>query len=291
MPVSQQLPTTVIVLVTFVGLIVAGIVVAQVAHHVRQRRKRLAMEAARSKLLAQINALKKLRYCMNQQECSCCKKSPREDCKFCLIVKKCDQRVIHPCEGEGDCPGTAHMDCAICLESFLDGDALRLLPCRHIFHVVCADKWLEKQALPGDSDPSCPMCKHVAFRLGGEAEAAEASLAVAMPRPQPQLPQPPQLQPALATPAAVARAAGTSTSQWRPGSSAQHESTHRQLWRARVAVAVAPEPAHANIVSRWHSLPNSSHDHEHAEEEERALHHEHEREELAHPHEHGPLAV
>lgn len=68
--------------------------------------------------------------------------------------------------------------CAICLETYEDGDSLTGLPCRHSFHTQCIRPWLSgKSAL-------CPMCKSEAFGKGGlflatapRLEAAFAELA------------------------------------------------------------------------------------------------------------------
>ncbi|KAI4355681.1 hypothetical protein L6164_004428 [Bauhinia variegata] len=42
--------------------------------------------------------------------------------------------------------------CCICLAKYVDNDELKELPCFHVFHVVCVDKWLKINA-------SCPLCK------------------------------------------------------------------------------------------------------------------------------------
>lgn len=42
--------------------------------------------------------------------------------------------------------------CCICLARYADNDELRELPCIHVFHVECVDKWLKINA-------SCPLCK------------------------------------------------------------------------------------------------------------------------------------
>ncbi|KAF5466666.1 hypothetical protein F2P56_016573 [Juglans regia] len=42
--------------------------------------------------------------------------------------------------------------CCICLAKYVDDDELRELPCVHVFHVECVDKWLKINAL-------CPLCK------------------------------------------------------------------------------------------------------------------------------------
>lgn len=42
--------------------------------------------------------------------------------------------------------------CSICLASFLNGEELISLPCRHLFHPGCIRPWLLRKAL-------CPLCK------------------------------------------------------------------------------------------------------------------------------------
>lgn len=44
-------------------------------------------------------------------------------------------------------------ECAICLELMEDEIQVRGLPCGHVFHVTCVDKWLLYR------QPSCPVCK------------------------------------------------------------------------------------------------------------------------------------
>ncbi|KAL0359854.1 UNVERIFIED_CONTAM: RING-H2 finger protein ATL56 [Sesamum angustifolium] len=44
-------------------------------------------------------------------------------------------------------------DCAICLDSFEEGDECRNLPvCKHLFHTKCVDRWIGKK-------PTCPVCR------------------------------------------------------------------------------------------------------------------------------------
>ncbi|TMW84905.1 E3 ubiquitin-protein ligase At1g63170-like [Solanum lycopersicum] len=47
-------------------------------------------------------------------------------------------------------------ECSICLSTYDDGDELRELPCGHLFHCPCIDKWLYMSA-------TCPLCKRNVF--------------------------------------------------------------------------------------------------------------------------------
>jgi hypothetical protein len=45
-----------------------------------------------------------------------------------------------------------HDECSICLGHFEINDRLRTLPCHHIYHKACIDRWIQQSS-------SCPMCK------------------------------------------------------------------------------------------------------------------------------------
>jgi Ring finger domain len=50
--------------------------------------------------------------------------------------------------------------CVICLEHFTPGDRLRLLPCKHSFHVGCIDRWLSgSHSFEDCYTAGCPTCK------------------------------------------------------------------------------------------------------------------------------------
>ncbi|KAK9713732.1 hypothetical protein RND81_06G047700 [Saponaria officinalis] len=59
--------------------------------------------------------------------------------------------------------------CAICLEDYVVGDKLRVLPCRHKFHALCVDSWLTSWRT------FCPVCKRDARTTNGEPPASEST--------------------------------------------------------------------------------------------------------------------
>lgn len=74
----------------------------------------------------------------------------------------------HPREAPPPKPPTPPLDqqqqqrdfCVICLEHFVQGDRLRVLPCTHSFHVGCIDRWLSGSHSFDDCYTSgCPTCK------------------------------------------------------------------------------------------------------------------------------------
>lgn len=52
--------------------------------------------------------------------------------------------------------------CTICLCEFLDQDDVRRLPCLHLFHIDCVDRWLQQ-------NKRCPMCRMDIDYRGGDS--------------------------------------------------------------------------------------------------------------------------
>lgn len=61
------------------------------------------------------------------------------------------------------------MTCSICLEDYIAGEKLRILPCQHKFHAFCVDYWLTSWRT------FCPVCKRDARTNTGDLPASEST--------------------------------------------------------------------------------------------------------------------
>jgi len=59
-------------------------------------------------------------------------------------ISEIPQRVVTVAE-------TTDRTCSICITELQPGEAVRQIPCNHLFHVACLDQWLQINA-------RCPNC-------------------------------------------------------------------------------------------------------------------------------------
>ncbi|KAM3866769.1 E3 ubiquitin-protein ligase RNF130 [Diretmus argenteus] len=64
-------------------------------------------------------------------------------------IGKLTTRTVKKGDKETD-PDFNH--CAVCIEGYQLNDVVRILPCKHVFHKMCVDPWLNEHC-------TCPMCK------------------------------------------------------------------------------------------------------------------------------------
>jgi hypothetical protein len=67
--------------------------------------------------------------------------------------------------------------CVICLSEFENGDAVRRLPCRHLFHRTCVDDYFNRQVSSSDREQNshrrtesacstpCPICRQDILKI------------------------------------------------------------------------------------------------------------------------------
>ncbi|KAJ2706688.1 hypothetical protein H4R19_004990 [Coemansia spiralis] len=78
-------------------------------------------------------------------------------------------------EGQSDdCHPPRVPQCVICLEEYQVGEAVRVLPCGHIFHDACIARWLQSTASKVHECPVCKApCSAADARKKSEAAASE----------------------------------------------------------------------------------------------------------------------
>eukprot|EP00877_Chromochloris_zofingiensis_P002401 jgi/Chrzof1/12161/Cz06g23110.t1 len=72
------------------------------------------------------------------------------DCKSCLEKQELIDKVLQA-------GGSSGSSCSICCEDYVSGDLVRVLPCKHRFHIECVDRWF-LSAVDYSRAPACPLC-------------------------------------------------------------------------------------------------------------------------------------
>merc|ERR1711972_432714 len=70
------------------------------------------------------------------------------------LVEELIQRLpLEVCSADYVRVPDASLTCTVCLDDFEEGDEIRRLPCKHVYHRASIDKWLSLRRL-------CPVCNH-----------------------------------------------------------------------------------------------------------------------------------
>ena len=80
----------------------------------------------------------------------------------CIIFRAYNQRPqdtmnielfpVSTHRGVDDTEESNQEECTICIEPYLEGDHIRMLPCSHVFHESCIIEWLRRSR-------TCPICR------------------------------------------------------------------------------------------------------------------------------------
>ncbi|XP_076662238.1 E3 ubiquitin-protein ligase RNF13 isoform X2 [Halictus rubicundus] len=65
--------------------------------------------------------------------------------------------------------GDPYETCAICLDDYIEGEKLRVLPCAHAYHTKCIDPWLT------NNRRVCPVCKRKVFAANEQVDVSDES--------------------------------------------------------------------------------------------------------------------
>jgi hypothetical protein len=76
---------------------------------------------------------------------------PMEDVKLIITSESLKQLPINLYK---DVKSEDNTTCLICMDDMLEKDIVRLLPCKHLFHRLCIDKWIKSESY------KCPVCRH-----------------------------------------------------------------------------------------------------------------------------------
>eukprot|EP00878_Enallax_costatus_P030934 GHUV01033750.1.p1 GENE.GHUV01033750.1~~GHUV01033750.1.p1 ORF type:complete len:171 (+),score=67.90 GHUV01033750.1:670-1182(+) len=71
-------------------------------------------------------------------------------CNGCIEKRELISKVL-------EIGGSSGSSCSICCEDYAAGDVVRVLPCKHRYHIECVDRWF-LSATDYSREPACPMC-------------------------------------------------------------------------------------------------------------------------------------
>ncbi|KAH7677476.1 Zinc finger RING/FYVE/PHD-type protein [Dioscorea alata] len=58
------------------------------------------------------------------------------------------------------CENSSEVECVVCMATISNGEEIRELKCRHLFHKACLDGWLEH------GQATCPLCRSSLLSAG-----------------------------------------------------------------------------------------------------------------------------